>query len=353
MTADIASERQTTGIERILENERTLNAILRTAVRDAPLERLLHDCLDILLGVSWLSILPKGGIFVAERDRKELLLVAQRNLAPELLTLCARVPFGRCLCGRAARTGELQHASCVDHRHENRYPGMPPHGHYNVPVLYGGEVLGVLVLYLPHGHPADPAERQFLLAVADVLALVIRNRQIRDELERTCRELAQMAVTDPLTGLYNRRHFFAELERAWSEAVRVERPLALILCDIDHFKQLNDRFGHHVGDEVLKRVADVLRSGIRAYDTVARLGGEEFGLLLPATGLDAASAVAERLRATIADTPIRGEGHEIRVTASLGVACRRAASDPHELMRRCDRALYRAKERGRNHVVRA
>ncbi len=351
MMYELAPARESADVRRIVENERLLNAILRKAVRDEPLEQLLHECLDILLGASWLSILPKGGIFLSEPGQKDLRLVAQRNLAPELLTLCARVPFGRCLCGRAAQTGELQHASCVDHRHETRFPGMAPHGHYNVPILHGGEILGVIVLYLPEGHTAHPDEKQFLLAVADVLALVIRNRQIRDELERTCRKLAEQAITDPLTGLWNRRHFFAELEREWAAAERADRPLSLVLCDIDRFKRVNDRFGHHGGDAVLQTVGAILRSGCRSYDIAARLGGEEFLVLLPDTEMEAATGVAERLRILIEKTPVTSEGREIRVTASFGVACRRVAGDPHELVRRCDHALYEAKRRGRNRVV--
>lgn len=339
--------------QRLLENERTLNAILRRAVRDDPLEQILTECLDLLLAVSWLSFLPKGGIFLAQADAPVLHLVVQRNLAPELSSLCARVPFGRCLCGRAAKTREIQYAACIDDRHETRYPGMAPHGHYTVPILHGGEVLGVMVLYLPEGHRAHDEEPTFLAAVADVLALVIRNRRMRDALERACRDLAELAITDPLTGLFNRRQFFAELERLWAAAERLNRPLTLILCDIDHFKQINDHFGHHCGDVVLKGMAAVLRSQCRRYDIVARIGGEEFAILLPEVELEGAVSVAERLRRCVADTTMTCESRELRVTASFGVACRRSAGDPYELVRRCDGALYEAKRRGRNGVVRA
>ncbi len=339
---------------RALENERALNAILRSVVREGELETLLEECLDILLSVSWLSILPKGGIFLADEGQRELRLVAQRDLAPPLLTVCARVPFGHCLCGRAAQERRIQHAACVDHRHEIRYPGIRPHGHYNVPILDGDRVLGVILLYLPDGHPPHPAELAFLESVADILSLVIRHRRAVDELERVCRELTVLACTDPLTGLYNRRHFFERLQAAWAEAERHDRPLAVALFDLDHFKRINDTWGHATGDRVLETVARVVRRECRHYDVAARLGGEEFALLLPGAGAREAVAMCERLRRRLAATTVPVEGEDgIRFTASFGVACRRRAVDVHDLMRRCDRALYRAKAEGRDRVATA
>ncbi len=341
-------------LRRALENERALNAILRAAVRDVELEPLLAECLDVLLSVSWLSILPRGGIFLADETRRELRLVVHRDLPPALLRSCRRLPFGRCLCGRAARERRIQYAACLDHRHEIRYPGIVPHGHYNVPILDGARVLGVIVLYLPDGHPSHPAELAFLESVADILALVIRHRRTVDELARVCRELETMACTDHLTGLANRRHFVGRLDAAWAEAERHDRPLALILFDLDHFKTINDSWGHLAGDRVLETVADVLRQESRRYDLAARLGGEEFGLILPGADVAEGTAVAERLRRRFAATPVvLDDGARIRFTASFGVSCRRRAVDVHDLMRRCDRALYRAKAEGRDRVVTA
>lgn len=176
---------------RALENEQVLNNLLHTALNRAPLIDVLLACLDILLSISWLSILPKGGIFLTESAARVLKLVAQRNLSPELLTLCAQVPFGHCLCGRAASTRSLVHASCIDHRHENTFEGIKPHGHYNIPLLDNDQLLGVLVVYLPHGHAGDDLEKQFLKAVADILALVIRQKRIELDLEHEVRTTRQ------------------------------------------------------------------------------------------------------------------------------------------------------------------
>ncbi len=334
-----------------LENERTLNAMLRVAVRGGRLEAVLDECLDLLLSVSWLSVLPKGGIFLADEARGELRLAVQRHLPPALLGSCARVPYGHCLCGRAALAGHILHAACVDHRHEIRYPGIVPHGHYHVPIRDGERLLGVIVLYLPEGHAADPHELAFLGAVADILALVIRHRRTVEELERVCAELAVAATTDPLTGLFNRRAFFARLFEAWAEAERLGHPLALLLLDLDRFKEINDGFGHEVGDRVLQHVARLLRTQARRYDVPARIGGEEFALLMPGSGRAQGLAAAERLRAQLDAMPLELEPGSLKVTASFGVASKPTAQDPQDLLRRADRALYAAKRAGRNRVA--
>jgi len=347
----VATDAAHADLLRALENERTLNALLRVAVRHEPLEVLLDECLDLLLSVSWLSVLPRGGIFLADEGRRELRLVAQRNLPPALLKSCALVPYGHCLCGRAALAGQILHAACVDHRHEVRYPGMMPHGHYHVPIRDGERIVGVIVLYLPEGHPADPHELAFLGAVADILALVIRHRRAVEELERVCAELAVAATTDPLTGLFNRRAFFTRLAEAWAEADRLHHPLALVLLDLDGFKEINDAYGHEAGDRVLQHVARLMRVSARGYDVPARIGGEEFALLMPGAGRAQGLAAAERLRAKLEATPVELDPGSLRVTASFGVASRPTAQDPQDLLRRADRALYAAKRAGRNRVA--
>jgi diguanylate cyclase (GGDEF)-like protein len=166
------------------------------------------------------------------------------------------------------------------------------------------------------------------------------------ELLEANRALAQAAVTDGLTGLKNHRAFQEALHSAAQMAERLQQPLSLIMLDIDHFKQFNDRFGHPAGDELLQQVAQVLRESARAYDVAARYGGEEFALLLPNTALEQAVQVAERLRQQI---------HAIRnphapVSASFGVATYRRGTPPATLVYEADAALYRAKRNGRDQV---
>ena len=132
---------------------------------------------------------------------------------------------------------------------------------------------------------------------------------------------------------------------------RYKKPLTLFMIDIDHFKNLNDTYGHQAGDHVLRRVSEVLAAGLREYDIVARYGGEEFSIILPATGKDTGATIAERLRASVEKQKYRHKDKSIPVTISLGVASYPEDGDsPEGLISAADKALYAAKESGRNQV---
>ena len=167
------------------------------------------------------------------------------------------------------------------------------------------------------------------------------------------------ANTDPLTGVHNRRFFHEILSRESERANRHHQPLSLIIMDIDHFKVINDTFGHPAGDQVLREIGRISRESIRTIDTVCRYGGEEFAIILPQTELEAASLIAERLRTSIAEFPFPvGEGGSpLKVTASLGVASRHGSGylskQGTELIQAADRALYAAKDSGRNRTCSA
>ena len=161
----------------------------------------------------------------------------------------------------------------------------------------------------------------------------------------------RLATTDDLTGLTNRRRFLQLAEEERRRHARSRSPLAMLLLDIDLFKSINDRYGHDVGDAVIRHVAQLCRQDTRAGTVVARIGGEEYVLLLPETSIDEAVAAAERLRRRIETTPLDLNGHGISITASIGVAVAAAGSEGiSELMKRADQALYRAKHDGRNRV---
>ena len=170
-------------------------------------------------------------------------------------------------------------------------------------------------------------------------------------IEARC-ELARLVSTDALTGLPNRRHFQEALDAEMARVQRYGGSFSLALLDLDHFKRFNDRFGHPAGDEVLCELARTIRRHMRASDRVARLGGEEFALILVGTGKEAARHVVERLRGSIAELDLAGVAEPGTVTASIGIA---AAPDDAEyaaeLVRRADEALYEAKARGRNCVA--
>lgn len=167
------------------------------------------------------------------------------------------------------------------------------------------------------------------------------------ELKRVESELRTLTITDSLTGIHNRRHFREQLELELARHARGHGELALIMLDIDHFKQINDRFGHDVGDLVLKEMCRRINGLLRRVDLFCRLGGEEFAVLCPQTDLAHAHQLAERLRHSLQDRPFEPAG---RVTASFGVSGVRTGDSADLLLQRCDRALYAAKTGGRNRV---
>ena len=163
-----------------------------------------------------------------------------------------------------------------------------------------------------------------------------------------------MALTDSLTGLYNRRYLDVHLEKLLHKNQESKKFLAALMVDIDHFKKVNDTYGHNVGDQVLKTFAERLKDKLRSFDLVARLGGEEFVVILPDVSEERAHIVAERLRTAISDEPFKcdvPEG-ELSITTSIGGTL--IDFDPHtsqEVLDRADKCLYQAKESGRNCTV--
>jgi len=176
---------------------------------------------------------------------------------------------------------------------------------------------------------------------------------IQDITERKALEskLEQEARTDALTGCTNRRHFIELSTHEMARARRYGHDLSLLMIDIDHFKEVNDRYGHRAGDLALKHLVQICKKELREEDLVGRLGGEEFAILLPETSGARALEVAERTRVAVATTEIRSNGETIRITISLGVTTQRSAdTDIDALLNRADRALYAAKTAGRNQV---
>lgn len=171
------------------------------------------------------------------------------------------------------------------------------------------------------------------------------------ELTAARRRLEQMANTDALTGLLNRRALFDRFRDCCSIAERHSRALSCIMLDVDKFKSVNDTYGHHAGDCVLKAVAMALRGSLRRHDICGRFGGEEFCIVCPETPLDGAGLVAERLRQALENETIDADGQILRVTASFGVATQQPGDRrPEEMVNRADAMLYRAKQSGRNQV---
>jgi diguanylate cyclase (GGDEF)-like protein len=164
-------------------------------------------------------------------------------------------------------------------------------------------------------------------------------------------EIYQLATHDALTELYNRRHFIEMADKEIARAIRHGRPLSLCIIDVDLFKPVNDRYGHISGDDVLRQIAALVHREARNDDLAARIGGEEFALLLPECDAEAARAFAERLREAVADAPFAPGGEPQRITVSIGIAALSPGRDSRPaLMAAADTALYRAKSEGRNRV---
>ncbi|MBC7950599.1 MAG: GGDEF domain-containing protein [Rhodospirillaceae bacterium] len=196
---------------------------------------------------------------------------------------------------------------------------------------------------------ATIAQRQTTGRLEAELNLSRRELQHRAIVEE---ELRRWATTDSLTGMANRRHFLEHCEREMQRALRYSRPMPVLIFDVDLFKTINDRFGHAMGDEALKIIADVAAASLRETDLMGRLGGEEFGVLLPETDTTGAADLAERLRAAIAAAPMTVNNQTVPLSISVGVAMLHPDDTSVDaLFNRADQALYRAKHAGRNRVV--
>jgi diguanylate cyclase (GGDEF)-like protein len=202
----------------------------------------------------------------------------------------------------------------------------------------------ILELYAPpSGFDAETLKLAEWLASQAAIAL--ENARLHHIIQR-------QAITDELTGLVNRRRFMEALATEVTRAGTLDSPLAAILADLDDFKLVNDRFGHYMGDEVLKAFADLAREHLRDIDVLGRLGGEEFAILLPETDIHGAASVADRIRHSVSDAPLTTLGREkVSVTASFGVAELEPGQSGDDLLRGADTALYRAKDAGKNRVA--
>ena len=228
-----------------------------------------------------------------------------------------------------------------------------------------GTVVGVVCLeHVGERRTWTPAEMEFAGALADQAALAlaaIERRQLEQDQASVKSELIrarELALQDELTGLANRRAMEKLLTEEVARGLRHGRPLSIVMADIDHFKAVNDTYGHRAGDEVLRQVARLVGESLRSIDTAARYGGEELLVVLPETPGTEARRVAERIRRVIAEHDFLVEAEEgepmlsLRVTVSLGVASLpHDADNPKRIVEIADRALYDAKRQGRNRVV--
>ncbi|MDZ7802529.1 sensor domain-containing diguanylate cyclase [Thiohalophilus sp.] len=245
-----------------------------------------------------------------------------------------------------------------------------------LPIQASRQLLGVFVACHPHsGFFTVEHERSLIIFCNFLGQLLIKNRLLHDmekmvtertqqlqaaleEAEHLKERYATLSVIDELTELHNRRFFFPEAQSVLARAIRYDEPFCLLVLDADNFKSINDRFGHGVGDNVLRAIADLLREEAREADIIARLGGEEFVLALPETAEEGAMTLAERIRLRIANLEFRFAEKDFGITISVGVAALQATHSREtrraleELLHQADSAMYYSKGHGRNQVNR-
>lgn len=209
-----------------------------------------------------------------------------------------------------------------------------------IPIVFQKKIFGTLLVVSPRNDLKD-TELNFLNLFAKQIELAVTIADLFQTIK-------QQAITDGLTGLYNRRHFDQCIENEAKRSLRLKQPFTLITLDLDHLKVINDSFGHSAGDAAIIGIANALKKNARVIDIPSRFGGEEFGIILPGVDIDGGKIAAERLRSTIENTPIEGIG---QITASIGVGTLLTHTDNvQELLELVDQAMYRAKRNGRNQV---
>ncbi len=321
------------------------HAIHKHALLQQALNYLLPRLADLWGG----KVERRGGVFLLDAAAGILHLAVNVGLPVEFVTAEAKIPLGHCLCGIAAAKRRVMTVSGTRRAQAKGYPACicESPGDYAqsiIPLLGEKTVEGVLFLYFRAGHRFNAEEKDFLSSLGRLLGMAVYNSRLREELKLR-------ASQDELTGLKNRNEFQRLLEEEVKRALRYKRPLSLLMLDIDHFKRVNDTYGHPQGDLVLRTIGEALRESRRASDIAARYGGEEFTVLLPEVGLKAGVRAAERLRRTVGERPVHLTKETITVTVSVGVSTLGGpVSDAASLVEAADKMLYVAKASGRNRV---
>jgi diguanylate cyclase (GGDEF)-like protein len=331
------------GVARMESSFRVLSDVARLLVSESELTDTLESIGDALQG-----LVPHDTLTIYEAD------LGLRTLRPvfvrdeqeaEQIFLDASVPFGQGISGYAAERLEAQLVNDADLDDRSYHiPGTDDdeESMLCLPLVAAGALKGVLNVYrLGRGNDFSVEEFELAKRFAELAALAIDNAQIRHRLQT---EL----ISDPLTGLNNHRYFQERLERDLKETSAADAALSLLSIDIDDFKAINERDGHGKGDQILKVLAELLREHVRPEDTVCRIGGEEFAVLLPATPLLEAGPIAEELRLLVASAPLEGTD----VTVSIGlVEAPTHGEHPRDLEANVQLALLQAKAAGKNRVA--
>jgi len=469
---DVTEERLTElKIRKSYQSQQAITSILKLSLQPLSLDEQLNRSLEVILSMPWLSYKSKGAIYLVGNRPDVLELKGGRGITEEQIRHCSEIPFGKCICGKAAVEEEIIFVPNIDDQHDIIYEGMEPHGHYCVPIRSGSRLMGIINVYLKEGHIEDKSEKEFLSAAANTLAGIIERKEaeyelkklsatiehsinivfitdvngnieyvnktfeeitgysrneaigqnprilssgeadeplyeemwdtilrgnvwegeiknrrkngqyfwirslispIKDESGKITHFLAiqeditdsiqsqvmveYFATHDELTGLINRQKFM-DLLKEWMIAAKSYGHCGtLLMIDIDEFKYINDNFGHIVGDDYLRRVANLLSKRLLDLDEmhkvtqnsfICRVGGDEFVIFLPMRGEKEGLQAAEEIKESIGEFRI-GE-MQFSTTASIGIVLfPDHGEDTKSLLSKGDAALFRARELGYN-----
>ena len=330
--------------ERLIAVSKLTETITTTQNCQALLQAILEQSADLLLA-------EQGSLMLIDQETNALLVEASRGaMGGEKEKI--RIAKGEGIAGKVYDLGEpmlvenIEQDPRIGKKSRSRYKTS---SFVSVPLKMEQRIMGVLNLTdKTTGEAFNEEDLQLAQAFATHAVAVLERVALSEQMDK----LKKLSITDDLTGLLNRRYLLDRMEEELSRSQRYNRQMSVLMLDLDHFKQFNDSFGHPTGDRILEGVAVTIMNSIRTIDIAARYGGDEFVVVLPETDTSMALLIAERIRSSIAETPLsvtRDNAPTVRLTASIGIACCPQHGATVESLLKCvDEALYQAKDRGKN-----